>query len=112
ALTAALAPVLATRPSADWIAALEAANVPCGPINTLDQVFTDPQVLARNMVETMTREDGEQVRLMASPLRLEKTPPRAELAPPLMGQDTRAVLGELLGATEADCAAWAAAGAI
>jgi crotonobetainyl-CoA:carnitine CoA-transferase CaiB-like acyl-CoA transferase len=112
ALTEALAPAMRTKTTAAWIAALEAANVPCGPINTLDQVFADPQVIARGAVETMTRADGANVRLTANPIRMSQTPPQPRLAPPLLGQDTETVLTELLDAGEADFAHWRAAGAL
>ncbi|HWA01482.1 MAG TPA: CaiB/BaiF CoA-transferase family protein [Caulobacterales bacterium] len=112
ALTAAIAPEMEKRTSGEWIAALEAANVPCGPINTLDQVFADPQVMARNMVETMQRGEAADVRLMASPLKLARTPPEPRLAPPLLGQDTESVLTEMLGASQEHLAQWRAAGAI
>ncbi|HVY83642.1 MAG TPA: CaiB/BaiF CoA-transferase family protein [Caulobacterales bacterium] len=112
ALTATIDSVMRTRSSAAWLSALETAKVPCGPINTLDQVFADPQVIARNMVEKMVRRDGDAVALMASPLKMNRTPPEPRLAPPLLGQDTESVLAELLGANDADCQRWRAAGAI
>ncbi len=83
--------------------------MPCGAINTIDQVFAEPQVTARGAVETMTRADGGAVRLTANPVRMSETPPRARLAPPLLGQDTEAVLAELLDAGESDFARWRAA---
>jgi crotonobetainyl-CoA:carnitine CoA-transferase CaiB-like acyl-CoA transferase len=97
ALLDAIAPVLAGRSTPDWIAALETAGVPCGPINTIDQVFADPQVQARGLVQTMTRANGEAVQLVASPLHLSQTPPCAHSAPPLLGEHTRETLGALLG---------------
>ncbi len=111
-LSAALAGVLFLRPTSHWIAALEAAEVPCGPINTLDQVFADPHVIARGAVETMTRADGGQVRLTASPMRMSATPPNPRTAPPLLGQDTDSVLREYLNADEHTLAQWRASGVI
>ncbi len=108
-LTAALKPIMEKRTTAEWVAALEAAEVPCGPINTLDQVYADPHVIARGAVESVTRADGARVRLAANPLRMSATPPRTTRAPPLLGQDTDSVLSELLGADAAQCAAWRAA---
>jgi len=95
-LTAAIAAVMRQRPTADWIAALEKASVPCGPINTLPQVFSDPHVAARGAVHTMTRADGAEVKLTANPIRMSATPPEPRRAPPLLGQDTDAVLSGLL----------------
>lgn len=96
-LTAALALIMAGRTTAEWVSALEQAKVPCGPINTLEQVYNDPHVLARGALQTMTRADGETVRLAANPIRMSASPPRPRLAPPLLGQDTEAVLTQLLG---------------
>lgn len=101
-LTAALALVMAGRTTAEWVAMLETAQVPCGPINTLGQVYADPHVIARDVVQEMTRADGDTVRLAANPIRMSATPPTPRLAPPLLGQDTDAVLGDLLGLTADD----------
>ncbi|MEI9990699.1 MAG: CaiB/BaiF CoA-transferase family protein [Rhizomicrobium sp.] len=96
ALVDVLKPVLARRTTAQWIAALEAANVPCGPINRVDQVFADPQAVARHLTVAMTHATGP-MRLPASPLRLSATPPEYKSAPPLLGEHTDQVLGEVLG---------------
>lgn len=108
-LTAALTHVTTQRTSAQWIAALETAQVPCGPINTLDQVYADPHVVARAAVERMTRADGQELRLAANPLRMSATPPHTRAPPPLLGQDTTTALAELLGLGEAELAALRAA---
>ena len=92
-----IAGAMRTRTTEAWITALESAGVPCGPINTIDQVFADPQVRARGMAQTMTRSDGHEVTLVASPLRLSRTPPRAERAPPPLGADTESVLRDIAG---------------
>jgi crotonobetainyl-CoA:carnitine CoA-transferase CaiB-like acyl-CoA transferase len=92
-----LAAVMRERPRADWLAALEAAGVPCGPINTLDQVFADPQVLARGMVESVPHPLADTLRLVASPLKLSATPTLTHLVPPLLGQHTSQVLADWLG---------------
>jgi len=85
-----------TRASADWIAALEAVQVPCGPINGLDQVFDDPQVRHRGMRIELDHPLAGTVPLTASPLRLSETPVEYDRAPPLLGQHTREVLCGLL----------------
>jgi len=85
-----------TRCSADWIAALEAVQVPCGPINGLDQVFDDPQVCHRGMRIELDHPLAGTVPLTASPLRLSETPVEYLRAPPLLGQHTREVLCGLL----------------
>lgn len=102
ALTDALAPIMRTRTTAEWVAVLEKADVPCGPINTLDQVYADPQVVARNAVTTATRPDGVAMKLAANPVRMSATPPTTRLAPPVLGHDTHTVLRELLALSAAE----------
>jgi crotonobetainyl-CoA:carnitine CoA-transferase CaiB-like acyl-CoA transferase len=94
-LADAIGVALTQRTTAHWIAVLERAKVPCGPINTLPQVFNDPHIASRRMIEDMTRTDSAGIRLVASPLKMDATPPQTRLPPPLLGQDTDAVLKEL-----------------
>ena len=76
--------------------ALETAGVPCGPVNTIDQVFEEPQAIHRGLTVEQTRPDlANPVRTVASPIRLSKTPVRYDAPPPKLGQDTKAVLAEL-----------------
>lgn len=89
--------VMKTRPKADWLTALEAAKVPCGAINSLDEVFSDPQVQARGMVTHWQHPLRADLPLVSSPIKLEKTPVRTDRPPPMLGQHTDEVLGELLG---------------
>jgi len=89
--------VIRTRSKADWLAALEAAKVPCGAINNLAEVFADPQVNERGMVNTWEHPLRDDVRLVASPMKLSATPVRTDRPPQLLGQHTAEVLGELLG---------------
>jgi len=111
ALLAILEPALAARPAADWIAALEAAGVPCGPINDLRQVFEDPQVRHRGMRQEVDHPLAGRVALVASPIRLSDTPVGPPAAPPTLGQQTDEVLAEL-GLGEAEVAALRDAGVI
>jgi crotonobetainyl-CoA:carnitine CoA-transferase CaiB-like acyl-CoA transferase len=90
-----LAERLRHRPKADWLAALESAKVPCGPINHLGEVFDDPQVRAREMVTTLAHPLAGEVRLVSSPIKLSATPVQPRRAPPLLGQHTDEVLAEL-----------------
>jgi len=99
-----LTPVLARRPTADWIALLEAANVPCGPINRVDQVFADPQAIARGLTVAMEHASGRSIDLVASPLRLSRTPPEYRSAPPLLGQHTEEILEQVLAIQPAEIA--------
>jgi crotonobetainyl-CoA:carnitine CoA-transferase CaiB-like acyl-CoA transferase len=84
----------------EWVELLEANNVPCGPINNIDQVFEDPQVQHRGMHLPMQHPSGP-ISLLASPMRFGETPVRYELPPPLLGEHTTQVLQQLLGLSEA-----------
>ena len=86
-----------TRAAADWIAALEAVQVPCGPINGLGEVFDDPQVRHRGMRIELDHPLAGTVPLTASPMRFSGTPVEYGRAPPLLGQHTREVVCGLLG---------------
>jgi crotonobetainyl-CoA:carnitine CoA-transferase CaiB-like acyl-CoA transferase len=96
-----LARTMLTRTSADWIARLEASDVPCGPINNYKQVFEDPQVRHRGLRVDIPRA-GADVATIASPLRLQGTPPAYEQAPPFLGQHTDEVLEKVLGKTPSE----------
>ena len=104
--------ILKRRSKADWLAALEAAKVPCGPINNLAEVFADEHVVSRDMVHRWTHPLADAVDLVASPMKLSATPVRADLPPPLLGQHTDEVLSDWLGASEARCAELRRQGAI
>jgi crotonobetainyl-CoA:carnitine CoA-transferase CaiB-like acyl-CoA transferase len=79
-----------SRTKADWLAALEAAKVPCGAINTLAEVFADPQVQQRGMVNEWAHPLRDGLRLVASPMKLGATPVRTDLPPPPAGPAHRA----------------------
>jgi crotonobetainyl-CoA:carnitine CoA-transferase CaiB-like acyl-CoA transferase len=97
--------VTVTRRTADWVAAMEDAGVPCGPINTLDRVFEDPQVQARGLRIEMPHPLAGTVPLVANPIRLSGTPIEYRRAPPTLGQHTDEVLAQWL---QLDAAAVAA----
>jgi formyl-CoA transferase len=92
-----LAQIMRGKTRREWIEALEQAGVPCGPINDLEEVFADPQVQARGLQIDMPHPSAGRVKLVASPMRLSATPPQYDMPPPLLGQHTDTVLGELLG---------------
>jgi crotonobetainyl-CoA:carnitine CoA-transferase CaiB-like acyl-CoA transferase len=81
----------------DWIDACDAAHVPCGPINRLDQVFADPQVVHRGMRIDLPHPLSGTVPQVVNPIKLSETPLAFRSAPPLLGQHTAAVLRERLG---------------
>ncbi len=93
--------VMKTRSKADWLGALEAAKVPCGAINSLAEVFADPQVEARNMVTEWKHPVKDDLKLVSSPIRMSATPVRTDLPPPLLGQHTDEVLREVLNYSDA-----------
>ncbi|WP_186229491.1 CaiB/BaiF CoA transferase family protein [Burkholderia gladioli] len=111
-----LVPILAemtrTRGKQEWIAALEAAGVPCGPINDLAEVFENEQVVARDLQVELPHPSGAPVKLVRNPVKMSATPPEARSAPPLLGEHTEAVLRELLGYDEAAIAALRDKGAV
>ncbi|CAR51714.1 CaiB/BaiF CoA transferase family protein [Burkholderia cenocepacia] len=92
-----LAEMVKARGKADWIGALEAAGVPCGPINDLDEVFDNEQVVARGMQVALPHPCGADVKLVRNPIRMSATPPDARTAPPLLGAQTEEVLRDMLG---------------
>jgi len=107
-----VAAAILTRGQRAWLDALEGAGVPCGPINTLDQVFADPQVAARGMRLDLPHPLAGTVPQVAAPLRFSATPIAYDLPPPLLGEHTAAVLRERLALTDAAIAALAARGVI
>lgn len=90
------------RSTADWIAALEAKAVPCGPINTLADVFADPQVQARGLKVDMPHPVAGSVSLVANPMRFSATPVEYRSAPPALGEHTGQILQETLGLSGAE----------
>ncbi len=107
-----LAEMVKTLGKAHWIAALEAAGVPCGPINELDEVFDNEQVIARGMQVSLPHPCGADVKLVRNPIRMSATPPDARTAPPLLGAQTEDVLRDMLGYDAARIAALKAKQAI
>jgi crotonobetainyl-CoA:carnitine CoA-transferase CaiB-like acyl-CoA transferase len=108
--------LLKTRRKADWLAALEAAKVPCGAINNLAEVFADPQVQERGMVSHWAHPVRHDLSLVASPMKLSATPVRSPdrggLPPPLLGQHTDEVLRSVLGYNQTQLDALKAQGAV
>ncbi len=104
-VTDTLTPVMKSKTTAEWINALEALKIGCGPINTLEQVFADPHVQAREMVVEMVHGSGETVKVIANPVKLSATPPSYRSAPPVLGEHTEDVLASVLKMSASDIAA-------
>ncbi|MCI3912736.1 CoA transferase [Pseudomonas viridiflava] len=100
------------KTTAQWVDELEAAGVPCGPVNDLAQVFDDPQVLARGLAIELPHALGGRVAQVASPIRLSETPVEYRRAPPLLGEHTAQVLQALLGMSGDEVAALKEAGVL
>lgn len=111
-----LRPVLAdrllTRSRAHWIEALTAAGVPCGSVRDLAELFADPQIAARHMIEDVTHATLGPLRVLGTPLKLSKTPVSVRSAPPTLGQHTTDVLVNDLHLTHADVAGLRAKGVV
>jgi crotonobetainyl-CoA:carnitine CoA-transferase CaiB-like acyl-CoA transferase len=81
-----------TRGKTEWLSLLEAAGVPAGPINTVAEVFSEPQLLARGMRVKVPHPDNPALELVGNPIKLSRTPVEYGEAPPTLGQHTAAVL--------------------
>jgi len=96
-LKALIGQAMLQHTTAEWIAILEPLGVPCGPINRLDQVFADPQVVHRKLKVDVPHALAGSVPLVANPIKLSRTPLTYEMPPPMLGEHTESVLRELLG---------------
>ncbi|HYG45044.1 MAG TPA: CaiB/BaiF CoA-transferase family protein, partial [Bordetella sp.] len=96
-LIALLSPIMKQERRDDWIAKLEAAGVPSGPINNIAQAFEHPQVRARQLRKDLPHPLGGMAAVTASPLRFSASPVVYRRAPPLLGEHTQEILHELLG---------------
>ena len=107
-----VAAAVALRKQRDWLAALEAVGVPCGPINKLDQVFADPQLRSRGMKLDLPHPLAGSVPQVNVPVKMSGTPPAPEHPPPLLAEHTLLVLRERLALSDDALAALAAEGVI
>jgi crotonobetainyl-CoA:carnitine CoA-transferase CaiB-like acyl-CoA transferase len=112
AMSVELDATFVTKPVAFWLQLLERAEVPAGPVNTIDQVFKDPQVRHRKLLRHAPHPQFGDIPMLANALRFSQTPVDTYNAPPELGADTRNVLRERLGLDAAACDQLAADGVI
>jgi crotonobetainyl-CoA:carnitine CoA-transferase CaiB-like acyl-CoA transferase len=103
---------LAKWQSADLIAAMEAAKLPAGRVNSVPEALTLPQVAAREALQTLERDDGTPVRFLGFPGKFSVSPVNYRHAPPRSAQDSRAVLADALGMGDAEIEALLASGVV
>jgi crotonobetainyl-CoA:carnitine CoA-transferase CaiB-like acyl-CoA transferase len=94
-LISLLVSIFKTAPVADWLKKLDEAEIPCGPINNFEQVFSMPNVREREMLVKMKHPTIGELPLVGSPLKMSGTPVEYRLPPPLMGEHTEEILREL-----------------
>jgi crotonobetainyl-CoA:carnitine CoA-transferase CaiB-like acyl-CoA transferase len=111
-LRAVLNDAFAARDAEEWLTRLREAGLPCGPINTVPDVFAHPQAEARNLALETPHPTAGQVRLTGFPYLLSGTPAEIRHPPPLLGQHTEGVLKELLDYSDAKVNALREGGAI
>jgi len=111
ALVEAMNAVLRKRTRAEWLARLDAAGVPAGPVHSLAEALTHPQTHARGMVVDLVHPQAGATRAIGCPVHFSETPAHVERPAPLLGQHTRDVLREA-GYSDAEIEAFAAAGVI
>ena len=92
-----LAEIMCRRTTDAWVEALEAIGVPCGPVNTVDKVANDPQVLARDMIAEVEHNTTGTVQIPGIPIKLSETPGQIDAPAPNLGEHTSEVLTDLLG---------------
>ncbi len=92
-----VAEVMAGKTCDEWMKLFVEASIPCGPVNTMESLFSDPQVLHRGMIAEVPHETIGTLRLVAPPIKYSETPSAVRLAPPLLGEHTNEVITEVLG---------------
>ena len=89
------------QPVAHWVEKLQAVSVPCGPINDLEDVFSDPQLLSREMLVEMVHPTLGKIKQTGLPLKFSRTPGGLDRPPPLLGEHNQEILNEIgFSATE------------
>jgi crotonobetainyl-CoA:carnitine CoA-transferase CaiB-like acyl-CoA transferase len=111
ALAEILRPTFASRPRGAWLELLHGAGIPCGAIRTVGEVCEAPQLLERNMVQTVAHRVAGDVRFVARPLRFDDLPPGPSTPPPTLGEHTSEIFEDWLGWTQKELSKFAAGGA-
>lgn len=111
-VVARLDALFATRPAGAWMELCNAIGLPSAPINTMEQVFADPQVQARGLLQQAAHPTAGTVPLVGSPLHIPTAPARVRRAPPLLGEHTDEILGGMLGHPLEQVAAWRTQGVV
>lgn len=111
AMRAALAQTFATKTTAEWCARLDAAGVPHGPINTVADIFADPQIRAREMLQEVSHPTAGRMPLVGVPIKLSATPGSIRHAAPRLGEHTEQILREWLGCSSDTIKRWRSQGA-
>ena len=96
--------LLEQRSSEDWLTALEQQQIPCGPINNLEQVFADPQLLARNMLVNIKDDRSGEITLPANPINYSRSQINYSMPPPQLGSSTGSILADYLEYSAIDIA--------
>lgn len=86
-----------TKKTAEWVALMDKNDIPCGPVNSIDQVVDDPHTAAREMITEVEHSKAGRLKVVNSPLKLSRTPVKIERACPELGEHTEEVLQNLLG---------------
>jgi crotonobetainyl-CoA:carnitine CoA-transferase CaiB-like acyl-CoA transferase len=94
--------IMLQKSSVEWLDALNERGIPCGPINSVEQVFADPQVQHREMQLELDHPVAGKVASVANPIKLSDTPVEYQQAPPMLGEHTNSVLSSLLGLSDQD----------
>ena len=111
ALVAAMSDVLAGKSCAEWLALMDAAGVPAGPVHSVGEALSHPQTLARGMVVELDHPDAGPTKALGCPIHLSETPARIDRPAPRLGEHTRELLREC-GYDDAEIDAFAAAGIV
>lgn len=111
-IDAAIAEEFARESTAVWLGRLREARIPCGPVNDFGQAFSDPHILARDMVVSVELDNGETVRMPGIPMKFSGSSQASFTPPPCVGRDSRRILSQVLGYDAARIDALDAAGAV